>query len=106
MAKCVICGRKLTNKESIARGIGRECLSNKGKPVKGWTRRVVNSAKIMHGESFWVGSKEITKDNFDEMKDWLVKYKFIIKDGDVSDKMLDTVYRNPDILQEGEQNGG
>lgn len=105
MARCIVCGRKLTNKDSIARGIGKECILNKGKPIKGWNHRVINSAKIMHGEHFYVGSKEITKDNFEGLKDWLVRYGFIIKDGDVSEEMLDRVYFNPEILGTGDLNG-
>ena len=112
MAKCVRCGRKLNNPISIARGIGAECAGNKTsapKINKNWKRKVINTSKIRHGECFEIGNKAeqliVMPENFERVKGWLEKYNFILKEGDVSDDILDVVYEHPEqIFYEGALN--
>jgi alpha-glucuronidase len=109
MTRCAICGRKLKNKDSVAKGIGPECASGNSKPIKNWNRRVINSAKIKNGAEFIVGinsnTKIVNNENFENMKSWLIKYKYILKDGEVSDEILNKIFRDPNTFFGGNING-
>ena len=98
MAKCMRCGRKLTNPDSIAIGIGRECLNKHGNVSKSqakWQRRMVRTARAKFGNGISIGSHVISKDNFHVHQEYLEKYKWIVKDEDVSDELLLKVYEDP-----------
>lgn len=113
MAKCARCGRKLTNPVSIARGLGSECAGSRSgsRPLKNWERKVINSACARNGQPFPVstGGDEfivVSSDNYEKMKLWLTKYNYILKEGEVSDEILDKVYNNPEeFFGEGDNNG-
>jgi len=98
MARCARCGRKLTNPDAIAVGIGRECLSKHGKVGTSqakWARRVMRTASIKYGNGFSLSKSTYNKDNFEKSKSYLQHYKWIINDGDVSDELLLEIYKDP-----------
>jgi len=96
MARCARCGRLLKNPDSIARGLGSECAGqgSGSRPLKNWNRRITNSARLKNGLAITTnGGKIYAIDTMkDNEKQWLIKNKYILQDGDVDDKLLDEYF--------------
>lgn len=106
MAKCARCGRKITSQESIYRGFGGECFRKRigSKPVKSWKRAVINSANLQNGVGIQVGQRFYSVEEIDDgkvSKKWLIKNRFIIGDDDVSNEILDEIFKNPEKFFNG-----
>ena len=108
MARCARCGRTLKNPASIARGLGSECAGtgSGSRPLKNWNRRVMNSAKLKNGLPIMVGNRTIIAGNLSEYeRQWLIKYKYILEDGDVSDELLEEIFINNGGFNDEERKG-
>jgi hypothetical protein len=109
MAKCIVCGRKLVTEESMAIGIGKECLSKArkaGTNSRGnrWTRRVERTIGFFARGSFDIGNTKYLKiDNnwlsYNDtgvhsqpdwnLKKWLETKGQIIRPDEVPEKIYD-----------------
>ena len=68
-------------------------------PNKRWKTMVMNSANVISGiYTIRIGEmiKTFAKEEFENNRSWLEDHKFIVRNGDISDEVLQEVYKNPE----------